>query len=67
VPSRQPREAREFVRALREKSRAPVANLELHGAQHAFDVFHSPRCGSAVQAVAAFLEHIRAQRVANAA
>jgi len=60
-------EAREFVRALREKSRAPVAYLELHGAQHAFDVFHSPRCAHAVQAVAAFLEHIRNQRAAEAA
>jgi len=60
-------EAREFVRALREKSRAPVAYLELHGAQHAFDVFHSPRCAHAVQAVAAFLEHIRAKRAAAAA
>ncbi|HEU4430409.1 MAG TPA: alpha/beta hydrolase [Myxococcota bacterium] len=60
-------EAREFVRALREKSRAPVAYLELHGAQHAFDVFHSPRCAHAIQAVAAFLEHVRANRAAAAA
>ena len=36
-------EAREFVRALREKSRASVAYLEMTGAQHAFDIFHSPR------------------------
>jgi acetyl esterase/lipase len=55
-------EAREFVRALREKSRAPVAYLEMHGAQHAFDVFHSPRCRHAVLAVAAFLEKVRSER-----
>lgn len=53
-------EARDFVRALREKSREPVAYLEMVGAQHAFDVFHSPRCAHAVRAVAAFLEKVRA-------
>jgi acetyl esterase/lipase len=53
-------EARAFVRALREKSRAPVAYLELVGAQHAFDVFHSPRSAHAVRAAAAFLEKVRA-------
>ncbi len=53
-------EAREFVRALREKSRAPVAYLEMHGAQHAFDLFHSPRSAHAVRAAAAFLEKVRA-------
>jgi acetyl esterase/lipase len=60
-------EAREFVRSLREKSRAPVVYLELHGAQHAFDVFHSPRCAHTIRAVAAFLEHVRANRAAAAA
>ena len=49
-------EAREFVRALREKSRAPVHYLEMKGAQHAFEVFHSARCQYAVRAAAAFLE-----------
>lgn len=53
-------EAREFVRALREKSKAPVAYLEMEGAQHAFDVFHSPRSRHAVLAAAAFLERVRA-------
>lgn len=53
-------EAREFVRALREKSRQPVAYLELNGAQHAFEVFHSPRSAHAVRAAAAFLEKVRA-------
>jgi acetyl esterase/lipase len=54
-------EAREFVRALREKSKATVAYLEMLGAQHAFDVFHSPRSRHAVLAVAAFLERVRAE------
>jgi acetyl esterase/lipase len=49
-------EAREFVRALREKSRAPVHYLEMKGAQHAFEVFHSARSQYAVRAAAAFLE-----------
>ena len=49
-------EAREFVRALREKSQAAVHYLELQGAQHAFDVFHSVRSQYAVRAVTAFLE-----------
>lgn len=53
-------EAREFVGALREKSASPVAYLEMRGAQHAFDTFHSVRSAHAVQAVAAFLERVRA-------
>lgn len=53
-------EAREFVRALREKSKQPVAYLEMHGAQHAFDFFHSPRSAHAVRAATAFLEKARA-------
>jgi acetyl esterase/lipase len=57
-------EAREFVRALREKSRAPVAYLELQGAQHAFEMFHSPRSANAVRAAAAFLEKVRSARAA---
>ena len=52
-------EAREFVRALREKSRASVAYLEMVGAQHAFDMFHSPRSAHAVLAAAAFLQQAR--------
>ncbi len=52
-------EAREFVRALREKSSQPVHYLEMLGAQHAFDVFHSVRCANAVRAATAFLESVR--------
>jgi acetyl esterase/lipase len=56
-----PEEMRAFERALAEKSRQPVLVLELAGAQHAFDTFHSPRSAHAVRAVTAFLEHVHAQ------
>lgn len=52
-------EAVTFVEALREKSNAPVLFAELEGAQHAFEVFDSPRTEHAVLAVAAFLEKVR--------
>jgi acetyl esterase/lipase len=54
-------EMRAFARALREKSRQPVLTLELAGAQHAFDTFHSPRSAHVVRAVTAFLEHVHAR------
>jgi acetyl esterase/lipase len=53
--------ARAFVAALRATSRAPVAYAELPGAQHAFDLFWSPRCGHTVEAIAGFLEAVRAR------
>ncbi len=52
-------EARSFVRALREKSQSPVLYLEIEGAQHAFDIFHSLRSARAVNAVARFVEYVR--------
>lgn len=52
-------EAVTFVEALREKSNASVLFAELEGAQHAFEVFESPRTAHAVLAVAAFLEKVR--------
>jgi acetyl esterase/lipase len=52
-------EAVTFVEALREKSAASVLFAELEGAQHAFEVFESPRTAHAVLAVAAFLEKVR--------
>ncbi len=55
-------EAHEFVARLREKSRQPVAYLELLGAQHAFEVFHSPRSAHAVRAATAFLERVHRDR-----
>jgi acetyl esterase/lipase len=54
-------EMRAFAAALAEKSRQPVLTLELEGAQHAFDTFHSPRSAHAVRAVTAFLERVHAQ------
>lgn len=47
-------ESRHFVRALREVPGAPVCYLEVPGAQHAFDVFPSPRALCAVDTAARF-------------
>lgn len=48
-------EARQFVKLLRESSKSAVAYAEIPGAQHAFDIFHSPRCSIVIEAVARFL------------
>lgn len=58
-------DARTFVAELREVSTSPVHYLELHGAQHAFDVFTSVRTRRVVRAVERFLgvewrAHLRA-------
>ena len=53
-------EARAFVRLLRAAATRPVAYAELPGAQHAFEVFRSIRTAFAVDAVADFLEYVRA-------
>ena len=58
-------EGREFVRALREKSLAPVHSLELIGGQHAFDIFHSVQSAHAVRAATAFLEAVHAQHTSQ--
>lgn len=47
--------AREFVNALKKVSRAPVAYAELYGAQHAFDLFYSPRTSRTVEGIGQFL------------
>ena len=52
-------QARSFVAMLRAESKNPVAYAELPGAQHAFDVFDSPRTIFAASAVHRFLEAIR--------
>jgi acetyl esterase/lipase len=54
-------EARRFVDTLRAVSRNPVVHVELPGAQHAFEVFHSPRSAHAVRAATAFLEWAHAR------
>jgi len=54
-------QARSFVAMLRAESKRPVAYAELPGAQHAFEVFDSPRTISSAGAVHRFLETIRRQ------
>jgi acetyl esterase/lipase len=48
-------DARRFAQELRQTSESEVLYIELHGAQHAFDVFGSPRTRRMVQAVERFL------------
>ncbi len=48
-------EARLFAERLRETSHAPTVYVELAGAQHAFEMFHSIRALHTVSAVDAFL------------
>ncbi len=54
--------ARELVRRLRERSRAAVVYAELPGAQHAFDIFYSPRSVRVVEGVERFLSRIYQDR-----
>ena len=53
------KDARHFVEKLRETSRAPVYYAELAGAQHAFDIFFSPRTARMVDACLRFLNAVR--------
>ena len=57
-------DARLFTRRLRETSRNPVVYVELQGAEHAFDIMHSPRTEHAIDGVQRFLEWVRARHVA---
>ncbi|MBN2494996.1 MAG: alpha/beta hydrolase fold domain-containing protein [Deltaproteobacteria bacterium] len=50
-----------FARALREVSGAPVVLGVVRGAQHAFDIFPSPRALATVRCAYRFLEHVRAR------
>jgi acetyl esterase/lipase len=52
-------QARSFVAMLRAQSKEPVLFAELPGAQHAFEIFDSPRTLFSVSAVHRFLEAIR--------
>ena len=49
------RDARRFAEELRATSNSEVLYVELHGAQHAFDTFGSPRTRRMVKAVERFL------------
>ena len=57
--------AQGFVDRLRDVSHAPVVGLELPGAQHAFEVFHSPRTHRVVHSVHRFLDTVHAAHVAS--
>jgi acetyl esterase/lipase len=57
--------ARNFVSALREKSKEPVAYAELPCAQHAFDCLHSVRTDITVNHVTDFLEWAHARSAAG--
>jgi len=54
-------EARLFVDLLRKTSRATVGYVELPEAQHAFEVFHSPRTSHVIGAVDRFLASVYTQ------
>ena len=56
-------EAREFVEQIREVSQSPVLYAELPGAQHAFDLFSSPRAYNSAEAVGQFLSWVYASRM----
>jgi acetyl esterase/lipase len=58
-------EAREFVEQLRSVSKAPVPYAELPHAQHAFDIFNSPRAHQSAEAVARFLSWVYATSYLN--
>jgi acetyl esterase/lipase len=58
-------EAEEFVEELRAVSKAPVAYAELPHAQHAFDIFSSPRAHQSAESVARFLSWVYATTYLN--
>jgi len=49
-------DARHFVEKLREVSREPALYIEMHGAEHAFDVFPSVRTVQVIEATERFLD-----------
>jgi acetyl esterase/lipase len=55
-------EARAFAARLREVSTGPTVFLELPGAQHAFEIFHSVRSEKVVRAVHRFLASVHRSR-----
>jgi acetyl esterase/lipase len=57
-----PSVGRAFASALRGVSKAPVTYVEFPLAQHAFDVYCSPRCTATVQGIVAFLDSVLARR-----
>jgi acetyl esterase/lipase len=57
--------ARAFVKELQAVSTQPVVYAELHGAQHAFEVFPSFRTVRTVEYVERFLHHVHAEYLAT--
>ncbi len=55
-------DARAFVEKLRSTSVNPVVYAELAGAQHSFDLFHSIRFETVVDAIEAFALYVRKNR-----
>jgi acetyl esterase/lipase len=47
-------DAREFVESLRQTSENAVVRVELRGAQHCFDIYHSPRMEAVIDVAHAF-------------
>jgi acetyl esterase/lipase len=58
-------DAREFAKRMGETSKAPTFYLELHGAQHAFDVFSSVRSRRVIRAAYRFLTVMHNRYVAG--
>ena len=58
-------EARAFVEKLRATSKEAVAFAEIPGAQHAFDVFHTPRTHGIIPVVERFLGHVHTEYIAK--
>lgn len=58
-------DARRFVERLRGSSSSPVVHAELPGAQHGFDLFHSIRGDTVVDAVEAFADWVRSPQGAE--
>ena len=58
-------DARRFVEGLRRASLNPVVYAELPGAQHAFDLFHSLRFETVVDAIEAFAAWVRSREEAQ--
>lgn len=56
-------EGRDFYDELRKVSQNPVLYAEMPGAQHAFDVIHSPRAHQSAEAVGEFLSWVYASRL----
>ena len=54
-------DARAFVAALKESSDKTCIYAELPNTQHAFDIFHSPRCDHSIQAMHTFAEYTYSQ------